>query len=510
MPDLLAWTVALAPALSVLVLVGRRLAAIEDDEDTVLRLAVAGLGIGVAAATASLAMSAVEGPFTADLGRWLPEVLLHAPRRLEVTPLGAAWALTCLSLSLGVLWFSRTYLHREPGFLRAVALSTLFGGATALVGLADDAVTLLLAWELAGTSSVLLIAWFAARPRAVTAGWRALVAGRVADLALLGVIVVLGLRHGSTAFEASHGSDLLLAALLALAAAVKSAQLPFSSWLGRAAEGPTTTSALFYGGLMTHVGLVLLWRTWPLLEGAWAVRSVLAASGLATLAWSGLGAMAQGDVKRHLLLSSLAGVSALVVVSAAGAPGVALGLALPHLVLRTVQILLSPSWIAVRPRVPASPAPPWLVARPALQTVARLGAGLEPATDRLARGLVDLPSGALAWLERRVVQPFSLGALPAVERMAAMVATEERHLEPFHVDPAEDSPGLVASSLGRLAQAVHRAEDALVADLVGRSLPRTGVAAGLRLARVEAFLARPLVQAVLLLVVGLALSGGLS
>lgn len=511
MSELLAWIAPGAPILAALVLLARRLAGERDGEAAILRVCSAALALGASTAALLLAISAVEGPFVADLGAWLPPGLLDAPRRLVVTPLGSAWATVCLALTLGVVVFNRTYLHREPGFLRAVALSTLFGGATALVGLAGDAVTLLAAWELAGTCSVLLIAYFTDRTRAVEAGWRALVAGRVADVALLGVIIVLGAAGGSTALSAPPaGTATLLAALVAVAAAVKGAQVPFSGWLARASEGPTTTSALFYGGLMTHAPLALLWRTEGWLLAAPGVRLALGAAAGITLLGAALSAATQGDVKRHLVLSSLAGVSALILVAAAGAPGVALALALHHLVLRTVQVLLAPSWIAVRPRLPARPPPAWLRVRLGLYTRVRQGLGLEAATDRLARALVREPSRAAAWVEHTLVEPLSLGALPVVDRMAALVATEERHLEPFHVDAAEDRPGLVATTVGRLATAVHRVEDVVVADLVGRTLPRGGLLAGARLAATEAFLARPVVQLGLLLIVGFALAGGLS
>jgi NADH-quinone oxidoreductase subunit L len=45
------------------------------------------------------------------------------------------------------------------------------------------------------------------------------------------------------------------------AALVKSAQFPFSSWLPRAMEGPTPSSAIFYGSLSVHLGAFLLLRT---------------------------------------------------------------------------------------------------------------------------------------------------------------------------------------------------------------------------------------------------------
>jgi NADH:ubiquinone oxidoreductase subunit 5 (subunit L)/multisubunit Na+/H+ antiporter MnhA subunit len=46
-----------------------------------------------------------------------------------------------------------------------------------------------------------------------------------------------------------YNSVIFLICMIVIAAAIKSAQFPFSSWLPRAMEGPTTSSAVFYGSL---------------------------------------------------------------------------------------------------------------------------------------------------------------------------------------------------------------------------------------------------------------------
>ena len=53
-----------------------------------------------------------------------------------------------------------------------------------------------------------------------------------------------------------------IALMIIIAAAVKSAQFPFSSWLPGAMEGPTTSGAIFYGSLSVHLGAFLLLRTY--------------------------------------------------------------------------------------------------------------------------------------------------------------------------------------------------------------------------------------------------------
>ena len=65
---------------------------------------------------------------------------------------------------------------------------------------------------------------------------------------------------------ATTGQALVVGLLLVIAAAGKSALVPFSGWLPRAMEGPTPSSAVFYGALSVHLGSFLLLRVSPLLD----------------------------------------------------------------------------------------------------------------------------------------------------------------------------------------------------------------------------------------------------
>ena len=64
-------------------------------------------------------------------------------------------------------------------------------------------------------------------------------------------------------FVSSHLNEnysvaIVISLAIVLAAAAKSAQFPFSSWLPRAMEGPTPSSAIFYGSVAVHIGVYLL------------------------------------------------------------------------------------------------------------------------------------------------------------------------------------------------------------------------------------------------------------
>ena len=81
----------------------------------------------------------------------------------------------------------------------------------------------------------------------------------------------------------------------------KSAQVPLAPWLARAMEGPTPSSALFYGAVMVHAGVYLVLRLQPLFEQSPVVMAAMAAVGLATALYGFLGGLAQTDIKSALI-----------------------------------------------------------------------------------------------------------------------------------------------------------------------------------------------------------------
>src|SRR4030095_14695184 len=92
----------------------------------------------------------------------------------------------------------------------------------------------------------------------------------------------------------------IIALLLIVAVACKSALLPFSSWLPRAMEGPTPSSAVYYGSLSIHAGCFLLLRAAPLLEQAPAARLLAGILGAVTALFAAVTTRVQSDVKSSL------------------------------------------------------------------------------------------------------------------------------------------------------------------------------------------------------------------
>ena len=131
-----------------------------------------------------------------------------------------------------------------------------------------------------------------------------------------------------------------------LAAAAKSAQLPFSYWLPRAMEGPTPSSAIFYGSLSVHLGVFLLLRTFAFWEYQPSVRIIIVALGLTTSILATGIARVQSSVKSQIAYSSIAQIGIIFIEIALGFEKLALFHFAGNAFLRTYQLLVSPSIVS--------------------------------------------------------------------------------------------------------------------------------------------------------------------
>jgi NAD(P)H-quinone oxidoreductase subunit 5 len=180
---------------------------------------------------------------------------------------------------------------------------------------------------------------------------------RISDAALLLAAVALHHMHGAGDFAAVMGAGpwpegqasltqsqaLIVGLLLLVAAAGQSALIPFCGWLPRAMEGPTPSSAIFYGSLSVHLGAFLLLRVSPILELSFALRAAVVALGLSTSLLAALIGRAQTDIKGALSFASLTQVGLIVAEIGLGFRYLALIHILGHATLRTLQFLRAPT-----------------------------------------------------------------------------------------------------------------------------------------------------------------------
>jgi NAD(P)H-quinone oxidoreductase subunit 5 len=136
---------------------------------------------------------------------------------------------------------------------------------------------------------------------------------------------------------------LIVGLLLLVAAAGKSALIPFSGWLPRAMEGPTPSSAVFYGALSVHLGAFLLLRVSPILELSPVLSATVVVLGLATAGYASLAGRVQTDIKCALSFASLTQVGIIVAEIGLGLRYIPLVHILGHATLRTLQFLRAPT-----------------------------------------------------------------------------------------------------------------------------------------------------------------------
>ena len=272
-----------------------------------------------------------------------------------VDRLSLAFAALSAAIAGVVSAFSNRYLHRESGYNRYFVLLAMFVTGMLLVALAGNVQVLFIGWEFVGLSSALLVAFFHERPAPVSNALRVLSVYRISDAAMLSAAVLLRHVAGTDSLSLLFGGarastvDLtgtnatIIAVLLIVAVAGKSALLPFSSWLPRAMEGPTPSSAVYYGSLSIHAGCFLLLRAAPLLEHAPAARLLAGGLGAATAIFAGITTRVQSDVKSSLAYASLTQVGIIVVEIAIGWYTIAFIHLAGHACFRLLQFLSAPN-----------------------------------------------------------------------------------------------------------------------------------------------------------------------
>ena len=373
----LALALAVVAPVAATLLVGVRtlLADHHPSEAFAYRTVMAGLAlsaVGTAAVLAAFGELLGARPHAeVEFGRWLHLHDYEIPVVLLVDRISVTISLFAAVLTIIVARFSRTYLHKEPGFVRFFALLGFFATGTQLIALAGALELFFAGWEMVGIASALFIGFFHERDEPVRSSVRAFATYRIADAGLLVATVTTFELLGSARFSVFErastlppGEATLIALLFLLSAMGKSAQLPFSGWLPRAMEGPTPSSALFYGSVSIHAGLFLLLRVWPVLEVSMVARTIGVCVGLSTALYATIVARVHTDAKGALAHATLAQVGVIMAEIFVGWITLALVHLVCHALLRLGQYLKAPNMIHDSHRIGHSHhAPTWLERR---------------------------------------------------------------------------------------------------------------------------------------------------
>jgi NADH-quinone oxidoreductase subunit L len=244
------------------------------------------------------------------------------------TPDGLGCLLAAIATVIGSLAviFSVDYMKGEVQLGRYYALVLFFIGAMGGLVLTGNIFLMFVFWEITALTSYALISFHNDDPKAVAGGIKALIITQLGGVGLLVGALLAYSYLGS--FEISvflaKASSLpanvlgILAFGFLVAAAAKSAQFPFQTWLPDAMEAPTPVSALIHAATMVNAGVYLLARFYPAFADVPYWRLAVLSVGMITALMAAVMALVATDLKRVLAYSTVSQLGYMVYAVGAG------------------------------------------------------------------------------------------------------------------------------------------------------------------------------------------------
>ena len=302
-------------------------------------------------------LSSDKAQLHAVYGNWFQVGHYHFPLALWADYISLPLLMLSALLTVLVAFFSRRYIHRDAGFFRFFMLLNLFGSGILLFFAAGSFDLMIGGWEVVGVTSILLIAFFQHRDDPIHSALRVFATYRACDVGLLVGVVLMHIFVGTSEFTEilpnniqQHtpllGSSATMVAFLLLFAAMgKAAQVPFSGWLPRAMEGPTPSSAIFYGALSIHAGAYLLLRAQPIIAASAFVAETIILVGLLTAFHGTFVGRTCPDAKTSLAYAAMTQLGIIFIEIGFGWQQLALWHITGHALIRTLQFLRAPSML---------------------------------------------------------------------------------------------------------------------------------------------------------------------
>ncbi len=227
--------------------------------------------------------------------------------------------------SLAVV-FSIDYMKGEAQLGRYYALVLFFIGAMAGLVLTSNLLLVFVFWEITALCSYALISFYNDDPKAVAGGMKALIMtqlggvgllmGALLSYAYLGTVDLLVFLERAGELP---GNVLAVTAFgFLIAAAAKSAQFPFQTWLPDAMEAPTPISALIHAATMVNAGVYLLVRFYPAFKDVAYWRDAVMIVGMLSALLAAIMALVATDLKRVLAYSTVSQLGYMVYAVGAG------------------------------------------------------------------------------------------------------------------------------------------------------------------------------------------------
>jgi NADH-quinone oxidoreductase subunit L len=227
--------------------------------------------------------------------------------------LGVFLAIIAAVIGALAVIFSINYMDGEVQLGRYYALLLLFIGAMIGLVLTGSLLLLFFFWEITAFCSYALISFHNDDPKAVAGGIKALIVTQLGGIGLLaGALAVYGILGSyqindflAQARAFPPGMLRLMAFGFLIAAAAKSAQVPFHTWLPDAMEAPTPISALIHAATMVNAGVYLLARFYPAYASVPGWKEAVVVVGALSALLAAFMALVATDLKRVLAYSTI-------------------------------------------------------------------------------------------------------------------------------------------------------------------------------------------------------------
>jgi NADH-quinone oxidoreductase subunit L len=269
---------------------------------------------------------------------WIGVGSLQVKAALLVDPLSMTMALFVTSVSALIHLYSIGYMHGDADYPKFFVYMNLFVTSMLLLVLGNNLLFTFVGWEGVGVCSYWLISFWFGRDTAASAGQKAFLYNRLADVGFLLAIFLVFSKTRTLDYLGvfSHlqaigpGSRTAIALLLFAAACGKSAQIPLFPWLADAMEGPTPVSALIHAATMVTAGVYLMCRISPILALSHPAQLVVASVGVATAFVAALIGCGQQDIKKVLAYSTVSQLGFMFLAVGTGAYEAAIFLMVAH------------------------------------------------------------------------------------------------------------------------------------------------------------------------------------
>ncbi|QDV08088.1 NADH-quinone oxidoreductase subunit 12 [Planctomycetes bacterium Poly30] len=286
----------------------------------------------------------------------LPDAALGV--RLDLVT--AAMLLLVALIAFVIVRYSVTYLHGDPGQLRYSRwLMVTLAAVSVLVG-TDHLGVLAAAWTATSLALHQLLTFFQDRPAAQVAAHKKFLVSRLADACLWSGLALLHSGTGTLSLTelqvwaanldgtgtALPHSTQAAAFLFAIAACLKSAQLPFHGWLTQVMEAPTPVSALLHAGVV-NIGGFLMIRLAMVMGAVPSAQLLLVFVGTATAVLAALVMTTRVSVKVGLAWSTCAQMGLMLAQCGLGAWHLALLHLLAHSFYKAHAFLSSGSTVEI-------------------------------------------------------------------------------------------------------------------------------------------------------------------